>query len=80
MCIRKTGIIELIITTLREKTIKGILSNLVPEFLFQLILDNLPLDSSIPGSFRIVNGSVLDHWDENTLSWIVTFRRLLKEE
>lgn len=44
--------------------------------------DDIPLRSRFQKLFRITllpNGSVATHWDHSTLSWSISFRRLLKE-
>ena len=46
-------------------------------------LDVIPLSSKFPRLFHIAlvpKGSVAEHWDSQTSSWSVYFRRLLKEE
>lgn len=46
-------------------------------------IDYLALSLRFPQLYRVLqlpNGSVSNHWDVETLSWSVYFRRLLKEE
>lgn len=46
-------------------------------------LDVIPLNSKFPRLFHIAltpKGSVAEHWESQTSSWSVYFKRLLKEE